>query len=249
MDATQTVHPLLRLDHARQVLVRLEETIVFALIERAQFHRNAAIYRGGAFPALADDESLMGHLLRETERIHAAMRRYTSPDEHPFFDGLPPPRLPPPAQGGSPLRPNVVNLNAELRPAYEREIVPSLCAAGDDGQYGSSAVCDVACLQALSRRVHYGKFVAEGKRRQEPERFAALARSGTDDELLAAITCADVEQAVLDRVRRKAGAYAAELRRSGETNAPDAERIADVYARWIIPLNKRVQVAYLRATA
>jgi hypothetical protein len=33
--------------------------------------------------------------------------------------------------------------------------------AGDDGNYGSSAVCDTECLQALSKRIHFGKFIAE----------------------------------------------------------------------------------------
>lgn len=248
MGNTDTLNPQLLLANARQVLVRLEETIVFALIERAQFRCNAAVYQRGAFPALAPDESLLGHLLHETERIHAGMRRYTSPDEQPFFADLPPPRLPPLAWAENPLQPNTVNLNADLRQAYEAAIVPAVCAAGDDGQYGSAAVCDVACLQALSRRIHYGKFVAESKRRQEPARLTALAVSGSDDALLPAITHAEVEQAVLERVRQKATAHVAELRRSGATAVPDPEQIVAVYAQWVIPLNKRVQVAYLRAT-
>jgi chorismate mutase len=43
----------------------------------------------------------------------------------------------------------------------------AVCAAvtveGDDGNYGSAATLDVLCLQALSQRIHYGKFVAEAK--------------------------------------------------------------------------------------
>lgn len=38
-----------------------------------------------------------------------------------------------------------------------------IAAAGDDGNYGSAATLDVLCLQALSKRIHYGKFVAEAK--------------------------------------------------------------------------------------
>lgn len=38
-----------------------------------------------------------------------------------------------------------------------------ICEPGDDEQHGSSVVCDVNALQALSRRVHLGKFVAESK--------------------------------------------------------------------------------------
>jgi hypothetical protein len=39
----------------------------------------------------------------------------------------------------------------------------AIAAPGDDGNYGSAATLDVLCLQALSKRIHYGKFVAEAK--------------------------------------------------------------------------------------
>lgn len=41
--------------------------------------------------------------------------------------------------------------------------VTGITEVGDDGNYGSSAMYDVFCLQALSRRIHFGKFVAEAK--------------------------------------------------------------------------------------
>lgn len=48
-----------------------------------------------------------------------------------------------------------------------RSLHPAPCTAiaapGDDGNYGSAATLDVLCLQALSKRIHYGKFVAEAK--------------------------------------------------------------------------------------
>ena len=40
--------------------------------------------------------SALEYLLRETEAIHGKIRRYTSPDEHPFYpDAVPEPLLPP----------------------------------------------------------------------------------------------------------------------------------------------------------
>lgn len=237
-----------QLDHARQSLVRMEETIIFSLIERAQFRHNPIIYRVGAFEELEAGESLVGHLLHATERAHAAMRRYTSPDEHPFFQDLPPPLLPPIAYPDNPLRPNRVNFNPRLRLLYEQEMAPRICPPGDDNQYGSSAVCDVSCLQALSRRIHFGKFVAESKRQQEPERFDTLLAHPDDEPLMAAITHAAVEDAVVERVRRKAATYLRELRQSGDRNALSAEVLAQIYRNIVIPLNKQVQVAYLRAT-
>lgn len=40
---------------------------------------------------------------------------------------------------------------------------PAITEEGDDGNYGSAATLDVLALQALSSRIHYGKFVAEAK--------------------------------------------------------------------------------------
>ena len=39
--------------------------------------------------------SFLDFFFRETEKVHSLVRRYTSPDEHPFFPNeLPPPVLP-----------------------------------------------------------------------------------------------------------------------------------------------------------
>lgn len=32
--------------------------------------------------------SLLEYILRETEQLHGRVRRYTSPDEHAFYEGL-----------------------------------------------------------------------------------------------------------------------------------------------------------------
>ena len=42
----------LSLDRIRGILTRLEDTIIFALIERAQFAHNPKAYQKGAFPEL-----------------------------------------------------------------------------------------------------------------------------------------------------------------------------------------------------
>ncbi len=240
----------LLLSHIRGVLIRLEETIIFALIERAQFMRNLEIYRPGAYADATGAESIMGFLLHETERIHAAMRRYTSPDEVPFFDDLPEPLLPELRFDENPLRPNEVNINARIRGVYEEEIVPALCTPGDDQQYGSSSVCDVACLQALSKRIHYGKFVAESKRQQDGGEFSEVLRAGDRDGLRELITDRQVEASVLDRVFRKADTYSREL---VESNAQGcrvpAAIIESLYRDHVIPMTKDVEVQYLLETA
>jgi chorismate mutase len=234
----------LSLDAIRNVLCRLEETILFGLIERTQFAHNPVIYEpDGAGPSLGG-ESLVGFLLRECERSYARVRRYLSPDEIPFYSGLPPPVLPK-LDIPNPLHSRPVNLNPALRAAYEREIVPFLCRPGDDRQWGSSAVNDVALLQSLSKRVHYGQFVAESKYRREPERFNAWIRAGDEAALFQAITDPAMETLVLDRVQRKAVVYGAELMSGPGPHSAGPDTIRAIYSRWVIPLNKRVQTLYL----
>ena len=69
------------------------------------------------------------------------------------------------------------------------------------------ATCDVACLQALSRRIHFGKFVAESKFQKDPETFVRLIKAEDRAGIDAAITDAKVEQKVLERLGLKAKTY------------------------------------------
>jgi len=70
----------LSLDRIRSILVRLEDTIIFSLIERAQFAHNPKIYQRGAFKELKDlgvEGSWLEWFLKEPETFHAKARRYT----------------------------------------------------------------------------------------------------------------------------------------------------------------------------
>ena len=234
----------LRLDNVRDALVRLEETIISRLIERAQFCQNPMVYEADALGAPLQGLSILGFLLRETESTHAKLRRYTSPDEHSFFQDLPEPVLPSLTYCDNPLESNSININAQVRWVYEQEIIPAICRPGDDRQYGSSAVNDVSCLQAISKRVHYGKFVAESKFRCDEATYRECILNGDSRHLMALITDPDIENSVLRRVRHKAQTYCSEISSSSsELLSPDT--IVSIYSRWIIPMNKDVQVKYL----
>jgi hypothetical protein len=66
----------LSLERIRSVLVRLEDTITFNLIERAQFAHNPRIYQRGAFKELEDlgfQGSWLEWFLRETEIFHGML--------------------------------------------------------------------------------------------------------------------------------------------------------------------------------
>jgi len=63
----------LSLDGIRSILTRLEDTIIFSLIERAQFAHNPRIYDRGVFKELEDlnfKGSWLEWFLKETEAFH-----------------------------------------------------------------------------------------------------------------------------------------------------------------------------------
>ena len=235
-DQVKTVD-VLSLDSIRHSLIRQEETIIFALIERAQFRHNDIVYQKGGFGDIgvpagsydpkvdnsdsAEDEPLtfLEYMLVGTEALHCMARRYLSPEEHAFFPERLPRRGPLPSlpslqynqellsqQGGA----SSVNFNRRLLKLYMDRIVPSVCDKGDDEQHGSTALCDIAALQALSRRVHYGKFVAESKYRSDPDEYQRLVDAGDADGVMELLTNASVEAKVLRRSRLKAATYGSE---------------------------------------
>jgi len=62
----------LSLERIRSILTRLEDTIIFSLIERAQFAHNPKIYERGVFKELQFNASWLEWFLKETEVFHGA---------------------------------------------------------------------------------------------------------------------------------------------------------------------------------
>ncbi|KAL1959118.1 hypothetical protein VTO42DRAFT_2905 [Malbranchea cinnamomea] len=243
----------LDLDNIRFQLIRLEDTIIFHLIERVQFPLNQRIYIPGGVKIPGCDLSLMDYLLREQERLQSRVRRYQSPDEYPFFpDALETPILAP-IQYPKILHDNDVNVNSIIKSRYINEILPHACkkfGREDRGEaqenYGSAATADVACLQALSRRIHFGKFVAESKFRMQPEKFVKMIKEEDREGIEEAITDTAVEKAVLERLRLKAKTYGQDPSRPGEGPLKiNVEAVVAMYKHSVIPMTKMVEVEYL----
>jgi chorismate mutase len=67
----------LSLERIRSILTRLEDTIIFSLIERAQFAHNPKIYQRDAFPelkAISFEGSWLEWFLKETETFHGMQK-------------------------------------------------------------------------------------------------------------------------------------------------------------------------------
>ena len=61
-----------------------------------------------------------------------------------------------------------------------------------------------------SRRVHYGKFVAESKYLSDPEAYQQLVADNNHQGVMELLTNAKVEEQVLRRARLKAATYGTE---------------------------------------
>ncbi|KAG4165518.1 hypothetical protein ERO13_A13G079600v2 [Gossypium hirsutum] len=250
----------LTLNSIRQSLIRQEDSIICSLLERAQYCYNPDTYNQDAFSmdGFHGSLSLVEFMVWETERLHAQVGRYKSPDEHPFFPSyLSEPMLPPLQYPKF----NVSSPNASISCLTKSstdiitlmKLLPRLVKAGDDGNCGSTAVCDTMCLQALSKRIHYGKFVAEAKFRESPKTYEDAIRAKDRSRLMELLTYETVETAVKKRVDMKTKTYGQELnfQLNGVAAVPDPvykiepSLVADLYGDWIMPLTKEVQVEYL----
>jgi len=243
----------LDLSNIRFQLIRLEDTITFHLIERVQFPLNPTIYSAGALKIPHSNLSFLDWTLREREKLDSRIRRFQSPDEYPFFpDALETPILQP-LHYPQILHANDVNVNQKIKEFYVGHFLPAACAdfgRQDRGEteenYGSAATADINCLQALSRRIHFGKFVAESKFQTETERFTALIKQGDRDGIGAAITNEAVEVKVLERLRLKARTYGTDPSSGTEGGGKiNVEAVVAMYKDFVIPLTKEVEVEYL----
>jgi len=151
--------------------------------------------------------------------------------------------------------PNKINFNERVMHVYLNKILPRICEDGDDFNYGSAATCDIAALQAISKRIHFGKFVAESKFQQSRAKYSDMIQAGDGEAILETLTNQAVEDKLLKRVFDKAIAYGRDLT-AGVPELPaddegeckfrvEPEAIVSLYKDILIPLTKQVQVQYL----
>jgi chorismate mutase len=243
---------VLNLDNIRQALVRMEDTIVFDLIERSQFFSSPSVYEKNKFNIPHFEGSFLDWSLIQMEKVHSQVRRYEAPDETPFFPNEVLPSILPPINYPKVLAKysDEINVNDEILKYYVEEIVPKIsCKKGDQLEnIGSVSTCDIECLQAISRRVHFGKFVAEAKFQQDKETYIELIKNKDIDGIEKSITNVAVEEIILKRLIEKGKSYGTDpsLKYSQNPQSKiDPNVIAKLYKEWMIPLTKKVEVEYL----
>ncbi|KAK9683701.1 hypothetical protein RND81_10G159100 [Saponaria officinalis] len=239
----------LSLDSIRQTLVGLEDTIVYSLIERSKIARNSPAYENVTF--LGFHGSLMDHLIQGAEAVQSLGGRYQSPEEVPFFPNDLPPSLVnrPNCSQELPAAAASVSVTRNISDFYVNQFLPLLVPKGDDGNYALSVSSDLVCLQALSRRIHFGKFVAEAKFRNDTEGYSAAIRANDRTTLTNLLTDENVEAMVKQRVAKKAMIFGQDVTLDDSNNSTDFKvdpaLVSRLYDEWVIPLTKVVEIEYL----
>ncbi|XP_031279656.1 chorismate mutase 2 isoform X1 [Pistacia vera] len=242
---------VITLESVRESLIRQEDTIVFSLIERAKYPRNSPLYDLSYASIPGFSGSLFQYIVSQSENLQAVVGRYENPEEHPFFPDNLPGSLLPPHNYPQVLHPPSasININSTIWDKYFNQLLPVLVAEGDDGNYASTATSDLDCLQALSRRIHYGKYVAEVKFREAPQDYEPLIRAKDSDALMKLLTFEHVEEMVKRRVEKKAMIFGQEVALcSNGTEGKckiDPSIVSKLYEDWVMPLTKVVEVEYL----
>ncbi|KAH9605341.1 hypothetical protein KSS87_002197 [Heliosperma pusillum] len=241
----------LSLDSIRQTLIGLEDTIVFCLIQRANFPLNSPAYHNNNSTFSAFHASFTEYFVRGIEVVQSQGGRYQSPEEVPFFPNDLPPSLVHRHNCSQELPPAAasVSVNKNIWDFYFNQFLPLLASKGDDGNYALSVSSDLACLQALSRRIHFGKFVAEVKFRNDTEGYSAAIRANDTDTLTNLLTDEKVEAMVKQRVAKKAMVFGQDVTLSDNNNDTDFKvdpaLASRLYDEWVIPLTKDVEIEYL----
>ncbi|NKC16252.1 MAG: hypothetical protein GKR94_29825 [Gammaproteobacteria bacterium] len=222
----------LDLNHSiRPGLDILANEIIIGLKKRTRFPRNREIYQ----PGLVQEHtqlSLLHYELHAMERVHAELGRYTYADQEPFTDvgGVAPvlARAAPP----SPIQPMRSNVGSKVI-AYYLNWVEVGCEEGTDADsFGETVTADVSALLAIMERVNLGKFVAESKFQEAPERFHTTG--GDRAGLKALIVKKDRETKVYELARKLAQHYA--------FNAEQAVALFD----FMIKTTVDIEINYLR---
>jgi len=225
----------------------LEETIIFKLIDRAQFRHNPTVYEKGRSGFTGThNQSLFSLRIRFQEKMDAQFGRFCLPEERPFCTRLPASRrdLAIAPTGLALDNPDVVNLGPKILAAY-LDLVPLICRHGEDGHYGSSVEHDVYAVQAIARRIHYGSlYVAESKYRSDRKKYEDMMRAHDAAGVLSLLTRREIEERIIARIREKVTMTQARVNRTTR-HVVDPDVILTFYRDTIIPLTKEGEVLYL----
>lgn len=240
------------LANIRDDLIRMEDTIIFDLIERSEFYTMPSVYEKNSpnIKVPNFDGSFLDWLFQQHEIVDSQVRRYETPDQYPFYPHVIKKSFLPPLQYPKILAnySDEININSHIMDIYIKEIVPKIAKKeGDESDnYGSTATIDIHTLQDISRRIHFGLFVAESKFQTDRELYTELIKNKDIEGIMRNITNTAVEEKILERLLMKAKAYGTDPTAGIEGKSKiEPEIVVKIYKDYVIPLTKKVEVDYL----
>ncbi|EDO14998.1 hypothetical protein Kpol_376p11 [Vanderwaltozyma polyspora DSM 70294] len=242
---------VLDLQNIRNELVRMEDSIIFKFIERSHFPTCPAVYDPNhellTIPNF--EGSFLDWALMHAEITQSQLRRFESPDETPFFpDHILDPILPS-IHYPQVLAPyaSEVNYNNKIKHTYIEKIIPLISKYQGDQEenFGSVTGCDIELLQSLSRRIHFGKFVAEAKYQSDIPLYTKLIKDKDINGIMENITNSAVEEKILERLILKAEVYGVDPANKEGERRITPEYLVKIYKEIVIPITKEVEVDYL----
>lgn len=240
----------LDLNIIRGELRRFETQIISALLNRGQYALNLEVYKiGKSGYARYPEMNLLQVMHFEDELSKARAGKFLQPEERPFFNNLPN------VERDFKKTPSVIdtkflgiNFTQEVLNNY-LNFLPQICKSKiSDGEFGSSAECDLASLNIISKRVHFGTFyVSESKFLSDEKTYRELALNNDREGILKFLTNSQVEDQIYQRILDKADYLQkdARLENPRHTHIIEPLIIANYFRDKIIPLTKQGEVEYL----
>ncbi|GER30613.1 chorismate mutase [Striga asiatica] len=237
-----TADSLRKLESLRDILIGLEDTIIFCLIERSKYAYNQYLY--------ASSHNGLQSFIQSSESVQATFGRYTLEEETPFSGSNFVIPTPPNCTKVLHRPASCFDKSKEILTAY-LDLLPNITINGDDGHYAPTLATDLICLQAISKRITLGKFVAEAKYNKDPKAYnATISEKNNEDDLMKMLTDTKVEKEVIQRVANKAEIFGQNIDpfNASVVKQPkiDPSVISRFYENFMIPLTKQVEVTYLQ---
>lgn len=209
----------------------LANEIIISLKKRSRYKQNLEIYRPGLVIG-HDDLSLLEYELARMETLHAELGRYTYASQEAFTDVRHVPliirRQPPPC----PIYNFATGLGPETIQFYLKWIETSCPAGSDSDTYGETVTTDVAALLNFFERINLGKYVAECKYKESPERYR---KTGGDPAIIERLLMnSEREAKVIEMTMRMAEQY--------DFDAAQARHAFE----WLIRITLRVETQYIK---
>jgi chorismate mutase len=121
-----------------------------------------------------------------------------------------------------------------IHPVYINNILPLLCEPGVDEDCRKCLSTDSSCMNALVQRLNLSVHVATLKKEEIPDALRKPIELGDPVLLEAAITNQAVENEVIKRIL--------ETTRVQLGSDELQQRVATLYAEWVIPISRKIQV-------